>query len=337
MVTRRPRVGLIGCCGEAEQLARAYVRSQHAELIGVADPDRPEAARALADELGIELYEDPLTLQKNAAAIEICLSPQTASDWIEHCVEAQQPCRALYPCAEELGRLQTLVRRCESFDIPALLLFPPLHYPPLIKARQLLRDELLGDVQTLRMRAILGGEGGWWEGGMPRFERPRGSLLLHDKLFDMLPLALLFIGSIEQMRARIEPPDASGAQSCQLSWRYEGGQGHGVFEALRAPQMFVKSWDEPMVEELELSGTDGYLWLHRMRGMGRDRPALETYVHTTLCAHGGKLPLQWSTVYDRAVRAFAESLGSKRHKQTQGASLGLAVQALELVLELSRS
>ena len=332
------RVGLIGAAGEARLLAEAYVRAEGIEPAGVADPDQPDAAEALARAVGIGFEPNPERLiGSGVGGIEICLGPGSAPEWIERSAKAHKPCRTLYPAAEELEPLIDAHRAALSAGVPALLLYPPLHYAPLIKAKLLIQDEALGDVQTMRMRTVLGGNGGWWGSEPPRFDRSRGTRLLNGHAFDMLPLAALFIGPAERVFARLEPMDSAAA--CQLAWRYPGGRAHGVYEAINAPDTFFKSWHEPVSELFELAGTDGYLWLRRLRGMGQDRPALETYIHTKVTSYGGKMPIGWDTAFDAAVSAFADAIGGKRRrgKAHSDLDLGFAERMLRMMDAFERA
>ena len=161
------RLGIVGCGTISQLNAPGYLEDERCDVVALCDPVE-ERARQRAAEWGIDprihtSYEDLLN-DSDVDAVELLtptpLHPQQIIDGLaagKH-VSCQKPAAnsisEIRDIADAVSRASTFYRTTENF----------LYYPPIVKARELIEDGTLGDVNLVRIRTV---RGVGWAGGLP--------------------------------------------------------------------------------------------------------------------------------------------------------------------------
>ena len=203
------------------------------------------------------------------------------------------------PPPEAVERLQAAAKRSGA---PFRVFYPVLDYPPLRKLRELIADGAIGEVATVRVRAIVGGRGGAVAPAVPG----REDYLAHPA-FDHFVLLAALGGPLAAAAAYLNPMDpASGGQGL-VACRYAHPGRHGVLECVFAPDLFVRSAREPYDLEVEVAGTDGIVWLRRGVGKRTQAAPVELRAGTQWRSFGAGSGLaeEWSDAVRGAAVHFA--------------------------------
>ncbi len=182
--------------------------------------------------------------------------------------------------------------------------YPLWHFAPARRLHDLLADDEIGEVGTLRVQAILGGDGGMLEPQTP----PADDYLSHPA-FDHLLLLTWLGGAPDAVSVRLQPLGEHGGQG-MIAVRHCAPGRYGMLEMIHAPQMTLPSAYYPYAVEAEISGTDGIAWLRRgMAQPSREAP-LAVRVGKSAYTIGVErgLTAEWDALYAHAavhLRALA--------------------------------
>lgn len=113
-------------------------------LAGIADPS--DSARALAEQLGVAWFAQPLELLEGTrpAAAIIATPNATHTELAAECLARSVPVLVEKPIADTLQSAQRLCDLAQSSGVPVLVGHQRRHNPLLRRARELIADGLLG-------------------------------------------------------------------------------------------------------------------------------------------------------------------------------------------------
>ena len=176
---------------------------------------------------------------------------------------------------------------------PFRLAYPYYSFFPVLKVKELIDAGEIGEVGTVRVRAILAGHG-----GQQTPTPPDTNDYLSHPAFDHFLLLALFGGPIEKVAAYLNPMEADGGQA-QISCKYSEPGRCGQLELCYAPKMYVRSTHLPFDLEAEISGTDGVIWLRRGMGERIQTAPIAVRIGKTAYTIGVEsgMPLDWEQVY----------------------------------------
>lgn len=266
-------VVLVGAGPHARAWCEAYRPLAGVHLVGVFDDD-PDAATRLArqfPELAVFGSLGDVLGNSEVWIAEIDTPVLDALDVAGKCLESGISVGIRGTALHDAATVEALVEAKQAKV--ALRVFSPAHYSPLVSAaRELLIATRIGDVQTLRVRSVAGRHG---RADEPIVAEPLPAApLVCGPEFEALPLATL-LGPVRGVHAWT----TEGATL--VTWHNGGPMGarrFGVYEAVRAPGIIVRSPLEPVAESFELAGTDGYIFGGALTGRDGDRPSLATYI-----------------------------------------------------------
>lgn len=140
--------------------------------------------------------------------------------------------------------------------VKALVLEPLLTHPFVRQAVALLRDEAVGEIQMIRVKSNLG------RGGTPSGE------LFQDPAFDKAVL-------LETLGGRVAEVFCYGSQTARMtSYKFVAAGRYGVHEAVYSPELTIGRADRPVDDSVEITGTDGILWVRKLSALMLEAPKL---------------------------------------------------------------
>ena len=282
------RVGIIGTGRISDLHYEGYKDNRDAELYAIADVNAElleqrkrqwDVEKAYGDYR--ELLNDP-----KVEAVEVITPHHLHAEMGVAALKAgkhvsmQKPmgmnvaeCDALIDAAKRSGKM---FRVFENFR----------HYPPLIKAMELVQAGEIGEPLSIRIKVI---QGSMWEGWeIPeetvswRFDPAQsgGGRVIFDYGYHLFSIAMWFLGEIEKVYAWITYRDSKYGEidsPAVVMWKYKNAEKYGTYEAITSGDLMVPSRYWPEDEWFEITGRRGFIWVNRCTSMLLDKPPVVMY------------------------------------------------------------
>ncbi len=314
------RLGIVGCGTISQLNAPGYLEDERCDVVALCDSVE-ERARQRAAEWGIDprihtSYEDLLN-DSSVDAVELLtptpLHPQQIIDGLavgKH-VSCQKPAAnsiaEIRDIANAVSRADTFYRTTENF----------LYYPPIVKARELIEDGTLGDVNLVRIRTV---RGVGWAGGLPVSEGayvwrrdPERNVggLLYDDGWHKVATAVWWGGDVESVSAIVTRTDDFIDEAPTVAtWQYAAPDRLASIEYAKAPEMPLRTRYYPADEFMEVVGSKGILWVTRCTGEMLDMPPLILNTGSETISY--QLPMDWIESFNGAARDFVDGILTDR-------------------------
>ena len=317
--TDRVRLGVVGAGNVADLNVAGYLDHPRCDVVGVCDVDA-DLASAAARRWGVaKVYADldELLADDEVDAVEI-LTPT----YLHHAhvlaalragkhVSVQKPLANSVPEARELARVAAetglVLRVSECFR----------HYPPLVRARELVESGAIGRVIGVRVKTVVGQTDSAFQAGL-RLEgygwrldgrSPGGHLF--DDMAHKYAMALWLPGlDIVSVQAVVRRRDLY-FEPCVSLFEYEDPDVLGVMDVHFAPGMWLHSKYYGADELFELQGEEGVVWVTRATGEMLDVPPVVLYqgrdnICRTVAEEG--VPSDWAEGFRRSSIHFVDAL-----------------------------
>jgi predicted dehydrogenase len=318
---RTVAVGLVGCGRIADLQCLGYLDHPRARIHAVCDLDAG-LARARAEAFGArrattrleELLADP-----ELDAVEI-LTPHHLHE--AHAIAALESGKHVSlqkPPARTLAELDRIAAAAAKSGRILRVFENFMHYPPHLKARELVQAGAIGTPLSVRVKTAAGRFGDGWE-VTPATQAWRldpatcgGGATTFDHGYHCFHMGEYFVPApIERVhafihwtllgeRARIDGP-------ALVSWKYAGDPPRfGSWEVIASLAMRVRSKYYVSDDRIELHGSEGILWVNRCTGQLLEEPALVLYRDgETRAFHD--LATDWSESFRLGGRDFVDAI-----------------------------
>jgi len=274
-------VGIIGCGRITDLHAPGYLRSSDARIYAVCDLSREVAERRQREWGAERVYTDHRALldDDRVDLVEIitphhlhCAMTLDAAAAGKH-VSVQKPmamnvaeCDRMIAAAAEAG---VLLKVFENF----------VFFPPYVKAKELIDDGAIGEPLSIRLKLGSSFRGGWpvplkaWVWRLNE-ETCGGGPTLFDDGYHKFSMGIHLLGPIEQVHAWVDR--TFGVIDCPalVSWTHTEGGRVGYIDASFSPHMTLKSKYYAADERVEITGTEGVIWVTRCTARVVDEPPL---------------------------------------------------------------
>jgi predicted dehydrogenase len=233
------------------------------------------AARAWGDVPGVELVRmadvtrfRELVEQANIDGVELLVDPAAHRELIELAFARGKYVAVHKPLAPDLDSARAIVAAEQKAGTKAVVFDPLLFHPFVPRAMAQLNDGQIGEVQMIRLKSHAGGQGGGGPALDPsRLSRPDHPLLL-EWPFDKAALIEHFMGPVVEVFCYGAP------HTRMVSYKFQGESRYGVHEVVYSPDLLVQSEAAPTDDSVEITGTDGILWLHNLTATMVEAPKL---------------------------------------------------------------
>jgi predicted dehydrogenase len=319
------RIAFIGAGRIADLHAMAYIGNTDARIFGVCDTDAEWAARRV-EEWGAERtyvdYREALA-DPEVDGAEILTPHHLHEEMAVAALAAGKHVSLQKPMARTLAEADAIVRAAADSDRVFRVLENYRYYPPYVRAKEMLDSGEIGEPVTLRMKVIGGNPQGGWR--VPakswawRFDEglSGGGSSMFDHGYHMFSIAMWLFGPVEEVFAWIERTEVAANLTMDspavLMWRHKTparmeNLAHGVqarrlgsWETVNSATMQVRSKYYSNDEWVEITGTNGIIWINRCTGDMLQRPALEVYRDgETRAIHN--IDSDWATSFVAGIR-----------------------------------
>jgi predicted dehydrogenase len=270
----RVRLGVIGVGNIARLNVQGYLDHPHCDVVAVCDTN-VKRAEALAEEWGVaSVYEqvEDLLADRSIDAVEILTPTYLHHRHVMAALEAGKHVSVQKPIANTVAEAREMEHGATSSGLTLRVSECYGHYPPLERARALIRDGAIGRPTALRIKTVVGQTDSAFQAGLEadgyvwrlNAQSPGGHLF--DDMVHKYAMALWLVDQdIVNVQAVVRRRDFF-FEPCAAIFEYEDPDLLGMMEASYAPQMWMRSRYYGADEFFEIQGDEGFLWVTRCTG-----------------------------------------------------------------------
>src|SRR6516162_6773955 len=337
-MTRKLRVGFVGLGRVFDLNVRGYLDHPKAEVSALSDADSVTLARRAAEHPGARATCDfENILRSDLDLIEI-LTPHPLHEAMtlaalargSH-VSVQKPMAMTLPeCDRMIAAAGASGRRLKVFE-------NFVFYPPLVRARELLREGAIGRPLHFRMKVVMADRAQGWDvpDAASRWRHAlaaegRGGPMVFDHGHHMMAVALWLFGEVCDGFACIESTETPvGAYDAPatLVWRHTNPPVHGMWDVSLAPKMTLRTDYYADAERFEIQGEEGIIQVTRCSDRMLVEPALTLYRDGEVRAFHN-LETDWGASFALSTRHFLDVLAGREPEEAITAQEGRRVIAL---------
>jgi len=316
--SRQICVGLVGDGFDARMLHKAYEENENCRC-------------------SIFTEEQIGGVQKIAAiadGLEITRRLRTAESLVSSALEQGVAVSIHHSAIESPDMLQRLINQAEHTRTSLRIFYPYFYYPPIQKAKELLADDMIGEVTTIHIRATIGGKGGSLEPEIPDPEK-----YFDHPAFDHFILLAFFGGAFEKAVSYLNRMDPKYGGQGLVDCKFEYPGRYGLLECSFAPEMYIRSDHYPYDLDVEIAGTDGILWLQRGMAKRVQSPPITIRAGKQYCAFGvgSGLREDWEESYKNAADHFADMVRGNCRRVMQNKDIFSALELKAKIFDVAQS
>lgn len=337
---KKINVGIIGCGRISDLHAPGYKDHPFARIYAVCDINR-ETAEARKREWGATIATTDYTeLLKDSEldAVEI-LSPQLLHEQMAVAAAAAGKHIALQkPMTIDLksaDRILAAVRRAGViFRVTDNYLF----YPPIVRAKQMIDAGEIGTPTNLRIKLITGSSGGWevppasWEWRLAENAAGRG-FEVFDHGHHLWTTAWFLLGDFERVTAWVDSIDGLIDSPATIMWKYRKKTRYGMCEFAHCSNMEIPSHYYSNDEWIEITGSQGILYIPRCTGNMNQGPGLRLFKHGKWTDYSD-METDWAQGFMGATQNFISAIRGEASPLLTGSQ---ARDILRFSLSIARS
>lgn len=276
-------VGFIGCGRISDLHYPGYKSTGEARVFAVCDADPDTAAARKRQWKAAKSYTDYRELLADPAvdAVEI-LTPHLAhEEQVIAAAAAGKHISLQKPMAVSLESASRMLGAAAGSGNVFKVSDNYMFYPPLVLARDMIRDGAIGAPTNLRIKFV-SGTGGWkipaasWEWRVK--ERAEGRpFQTFDHGHHLFASAWFLLGDIEKISSWIDSRDGVIDCPALVQWKYRGSATYGTCDYSHAPSMNVPSKYYANDEWFEITGEKGIIMVRRCTGNINAGPSLSLF------------------------------------------------------------
>ncbi|NPV60168.1 MAG: Gfo/Idh/MocA family oxidoreductase [Actinobacteria bacterium] len=312
-------VGIIGCGRIFDLHMRGYQEREDAAVLAVADVSEERRA-ARQGEYGIprayadyrEMLDDP-----SIQLVEILTPHHLHREMAIAAAEAGKHVSLQKPPALDLGEMDEITAAAEAAGVVLRVYENFVFYPPIVRAKMLIDEGAIGQPLNIRMRTLSGSAAGGWEVPLEAWawrvdERTcGGGPFVFDDGYHKFSMALFLLGDVERVFCWMESlPLGEGlcvdAPSICI-WKYKDANIFGSIDFTWAYDLYIKSDYYAADDRVEITGTEGVIWVTRGHGNMLDIPPLLLYREGKLTAFTD-LETDWGASFRDSTRHLLDAL-----------------------------
>ena len=277
-------VGFIGCGRIADLHARGYEDNPEARIYAVCDPD-PERLEARRTAWNVEkayaghraLLEDP-----KVDAVEVLCPYDIHEEVVLDAVEAGKHIACQKPMTTSLVSADRMVAAAKTSDKVFKVTEIYVTYPPIVLAKKLIEDGVIGEPLGMRINYIASPEGGWEVSAKTYEQQVRIAgqgfgLETFDHGHHEWATAWWLLGEAERVSAWIDSLNGVVDGPATIMWKGRDNKRYGVCDFMFSPEMRVPSKYYSNDEIYQLIGSKGFILINRGTGEMMDRPPVSLF------------------------------------------------------------
>ena len=339
----RVRLGIVGAGNIAPLNVRGYLADERCDVVALCEP-RVDKGKALAAEWGIpRCYEDLDDLLADEAldAVEILTPTHLHHAHALAALRAGKHVSCQKPLTNTVGEARELVEAARSVNRFLRVSECYCHYPPLVRAREIVASGAIGEPVGLRIKTVAGRAGSEFEMGLDvhgyfwRLDsRSPGGHAFDDMVHKFAMAEWLVDQPVRRVRAVMRREDLFYEPFAAIL-EYPDERLFGVMDSHYAKQMALPSRYYSADEFFEVQGSEGLVIVTRCTGELLDLPPL--IVHDRDGRRVEDVESDWGSGFDGAARHFVDAILEGRQPEMSPEAAVRALQVCFAVYESART
>jgi predicted dehydrogenase len=330
-------MGIVGTGNIAQLNVRGYLQHPDCEIVAVCDP-RKQVAEASAREWSVpKVYDriDDLLADDEVDAVEILTPTNLHHEHVLAAARAGKHVSCQKPIGNSIAEGRAMVAACANAGVVFRVSECCFHYPPLVKAKQLIADGAIGAPTMIRIKTLVGDTDSEFqrnlqpEGYVWRFNEQSPGGHLFDDMVHKYGLALwLTDDDIRSVQAVVRKGPLFFEAPTAALFEYGRDDLVGTMEVAYAPKMYIRSKYYGAEEFFEIQGDHGLIKINRCIGEMTDEPPLILYKDDGTAETFAHLDSDWGAGFVNSSRHFVDALLEGRTDPEMSGDL--AIKTLQL-------
>jgi len=315
----RVRLGVVGVGNVAALNVAGYLEHDRCDVVAVCDPNG-ERARAAAARWGVDrAYTDldELLADQDVDAVEILTPTHLHHDHVLAALAAGKHVSCQKPLANSVDQARAMADAAGAAGVALRVSECFQHYPPLVRAKELVAAGAIGRPTHLRMKTVVGQTDSSFQAGLQgdgyvwRLNHLSPGGHLFDDMVHKYAMALwLFDQDIVSVQAAVRRRDLF-FEPCAAIFEFEDEGLLGTMEVSYAPAMWLRSSYYGADEFFEVQGDEGFLWVTRCTGELLDLAPVMLYRgrdNQRTMTEFTDVDADWGTGFRRSSAHFVDAL-----------------------------
>jgi predicted dehydrogenase len=337
-MSRKLRVGFVGLGRVFDLNLRGYLDHAGAEVVALCEHDAALLAkRTAAFPAALATRDFDAFLKADLDLIEILTPHPLHEDMTVAALKGGAHVSVQKPMAMTLGECDRMIAAADASGRRLKVFENFLFYPPLVRARELMREGAVGRPLHFRMKVVMADRAQAWHvpDAASRWRHAlaaegRGGPMVFDHGHHMMSVALWLFGDVRDGYACIESTETPAGvydAPATLTWRHADPPVHGMWDVSLALKMTLRTDYYADAERFEIQGEEGVLTVTRCSDRMLDEPALTLYRGGELRAFHN-LDSDWAASFPRSTKHFLDVLAGREAQEVLTAREGRRVIAL---------
>lgn len=280
---KKVRVGMIGAGRITDLHFPAYRNYDKAELVTVCAHSEATARRRAAEWGAAKWTTDYRTVfaDPEIDMVEINTPHHLHRPMVLEAAAAGKHIQLQKPMGMNIRECDEMLAAVKQAGVKFKVIENFVFYPPYRKAKELIDAGRIGQVRSVRIRLGAGGAGGWWvplNTWLWRLAETDigGGPTIFDDGYHKFSIGLFYGGEVEKVFAWIDRSFALIDSPAIISWQAKNGV-VGCIDATLSPNLHIKSKYYAADERVEITGTQGVIWITRCTGQLLDEAPVILY------------------------------------------------------------
>jgi predicted dehydrogenase len=314
----RVRIGIVGVGNIATLNVPGYLAHEQCDVVALCDP-RPDVLERRAREWGVDrTYADldALLAAPEIDAVEILGPTPLHAEHVIAAARAGKHVSVQKPIANTVSDARRMVAAADDAGVILRVTEHACYFPPLRKARDLIRSGVIGDPTVVRIKTVVGRTESEFQANLDpagyswRFNDQSPGGHLFDDVMHKYAMALWLVDDhVRRVQAVVRQGPLFFEAPTVALWEYARHDLLGMMEVSYAPDMFIRSDYYGADEFFEIQGTRGFVWVTRLCGnLHVDLPPLVLYEETGKRSSFAELDASYDGSFRRAAGAFVDGV-----------------------------
>jgi len=271
----RVRVGIVGVGNIATLNVPGYLAHEQCDVVALCDP-RPDVLQRRAREWGVDRTYgdlDALLTDPEIDAVEILGPTPLHAEHVIAAARAGKHISVQKPIANTVSDARRMVAAAEDAGVILRVTEHACYFPPLRKARDLIRSGIIGDPTVVRIKTVVGRTESEFQANLDpagyswRFNDQSPGGHLFDDVMHKYAMALWLVDTdIRSVQSIVRPGPLFFEAPTVALFEYDRDDLLGMMEVSYAPDMYIHSDYYGADEFFEIQGTRGFIWVTRLSG-----------------------------------------------------------------------
>jgi predicted dehydrogenase len=315
----RVRLGVVGVGNIARMNVQGYLDHDHCDVVALCDTNL-QRAEALAKEWGVpDVYSrvEDLLADPSLDAVEILTPTYLHHQHVMAALQAGKHVSVQKPIANTVAEAREMEHAATAAGLTLRVSECYAHYPPLERARALIKEGAIGTPTAIRIKTVVGQTDSAFQAGLEsdgyvwrlNAQSPGGHLF--DDMVHKYAMALWLVDQdIVNVQAAVRRRDLF-FEPCAAIFEYEDPGLLGTMEVSYAPKMWMRSSYYGADEFFEVQGDEGFVWVTRCTGEMLDLAPLMLYRGNQVgpsMTEVTDIDTDWATGFSRSSAHFIDAL-----------------------------